>query len=164
LTARINQFLAFAKPPACRPEPVVLTQLFDELAMLLQPDLDEKRVALKLALCDKCSTVTADRELLRQAMFNLLQNAISFSPAGETVLLATVPEPSGCRVEISDRGPGVDPEDVASLFTPYFTTRSDGTGLGLAIVRQISNLHGWQVRYRPRDGGGATFSIEHLHG
>jgi signal transduction histidine kinase len=164
LTARINQFLAFAKPPACRPESVGLADLVDELAMLLQPDLDEKQISLKTVLTDRCSTVTADRELLRQALFNLLQNAINFSPAGETVLLSSVPESRGCRIEVSDRGPGVAADDVKSLFTPYFTTRTDGTGLGLAIVRQITNLHGWQVRYSPRDGGGATFSIEHLHG
>ena len=109
--------------------------------------------------------IAADRELLRQALFNLVQNAIHFSPENGTILLKVAPTQQGtCRLEVADSGPAVPEENVESLFTPYFTTRADGTGLGLAIVRQIATLHGWEVTYRRRPEGGAVFAIEGIHG
>ena len=165
LTARINQFLAFAKPPSVNLVATPLAPLVAELAMLLQPDLDDKHLRLEQSLSEACASVLADRELLRQALFNLLQNAIHFSPAGESIQVASAMDAAGqCRIDVSDHGPGVAAEAVDSLFTPYFTTRPDGTGLGLAIVQQIANVHGWQVRYEPRPGGGALFSLVGIHG
>lgn len=165
LTARINQFLAFAKPQTPHQEAVPLRQLFDELSMLLEPDLSEQHLRLETHLTPPETTVTADRELLRQALFNLLQNAIQFSPMGEAITItATRNNGLGCRIEVCDHGPGVAADSVDSLFTPYYTTRSDGTGLGLAIVRQIASAHGWQVDYRPRTGGGSQFMLENIDG
>jgi signal transduction histidine kinase len=164
VTARINQFLAFARPHEPTPERVELDRLIDELAMILQPDLETKNVALKREVPESAATVRADRELLRQALFNLVQNAVQFSPEGETVDVAVVPGHNGeCRIEVADRGPGVAEQSVASLFAPYFTTRPDGTGLGLAIVKRIAALHGWQTSYRERPGGGAIFSLDGIH-
>jgi signal transduction histidine kinase len=67
------------------------------------------------------------------------------------------------RLEILDRGPGVSAEHAPSLFTPYFTTRSDGTGLVLAIVRRLANAHGWEVGCTRRSGGGCVFWIDGIH-
>jgi len=164
LTARINQFLAFARPRQPAPELLDLARLLDELATLLQPDLETKNVALKREVPPSVATVHADRELLRQALFNLLQNAVQFSPEGETIDVVVVPgQNSDCRIEVADRGPGVAEQDVESLFTPYFTRWPNGTGLGLAIVKRIAVLHGWQAGYRPRPGGGAVFTLDGIH-
>jgi len=164
VTARINQFLAFARPHEPAPETVDLDRLIDELATILQPDLETKNVALEREVPASASTVRADRELLRQALFNLVQNAVQFSPEGQTVEVAVVPGHDGARrIEVADRGPGVARPSVASLFTPYFTTRPDGTGLGLAIVKRIAALHGWQTGYRERPGGGSVFSLDGVH-
>lgn len=165
LTARINQFLAFAKPPAVNETATPVAPLLEELNQLLQPDLDEHQLQIDAAIGNQCGTVQADRELLRQALFNLLQNAVQFSPAGERITVSAAHRPAGeCQIEISDRGPGVPAEQVDSLFTPYFTTRPEGTGLGLAIVQQIAAAHGWQVHYSDRPGGGACFAITGIHG
>jgi len=164
LTARINQFLAFARPRDPTPEPVHLDRLIDELAAILQPDLETRNVTLKREVPWSAGTVRADRELLRQALFNLLQNAVQFSPEGETIDVVVVPGQNGtCRIDVADRGPGVAQQNVDSLFTPYFTTRGDGTGLGLAIVKRIAVLHGWQTSYRHRPGGGAVFALDDIH-
>ena len=103
--------------------------------------------------------------MLRQALFNLLQNAIQASPAGATIETSVVCRRDGTRrFEVADRGPGV-PEVVAGkLFSPYFTTRPGGTGLGLAIVRRIAAAHGWEVGYTPRSGGGAVLWLDGIHG
>jgi signal transduction histidine kinase len=164
VTARINQFLAFARP--CQPDlqAVDIGQLLEELASIMQPDLDSHQLVLHSEVEPGARTVLADYELLRQVLFNLLQNAVHFSPDQGTIDVTVCRQ--GARqttVQVADRGPGVEPEAVDSLFTPYFTTRPQGTGLGLAIVRHIATLHGWEVTYRHRAGGGAVFEIGRLH-
>jgi signal transduction histidine kinase len=121
---------------------------------------------LKLAhRVDWPGTVRADREMLRQAIFNLLRNAIQFAPPqGSVTIVVKQGEHGRARIEVADGGPGVPPDKVDSLFTPYFTTRPDGTGLGLAIVRRIAAAHGWQSGYTPRAGGGSVFWLDGIHG
>lgn len=165
VTARINQFLAFAKPQQLVEAPTALEPLIRELDVLLQPDLDAKQMRIEYNLQQACAIVSVDRELLRQALFNLLQNAIQFSPEASIVSVESAAgRDTNCNIKVSDRGPGVSAEMVDSLFTPYVTSRADGTGLGLAIVKKIANLHGWHVRYQPREGGGSTFCLEGIHG
>jgi signal transduction histidine kinase len=164
VTARINQFLAFAKPVEPKREPVDVGQLIGQLAAILEPDLDSKSLSIDHAHPDSQPTVQADREMLRQALFNLFRNAIQFSPEGGAVEVRTQNgHAGGCRIEVADRGPGVPADQIDRLFTPYFTTRPDGTGLGLAIVRRIAVAHGWQSGYTPRPGGGSVFWLE-VHG
>lgn len=108
--------------------------------------------------------VRADLELLRQALFNLLQNAVQFSPAGSTIRVTAESDGMGrAVVKVADQGPGVAKDAVESLFTPYFTTRPDGTGLGLAIVRHIATMHDWSTRYHPDPSGGSIFEIGNIH-
>lgn len=159
VTARINQFLAFARP--CKPRLAAVRpgEVVAELAALVAPDLDAKR--LKLAASPPAEqTIEADREMFRQALFNLIQNAVQFSPEGSAIDVSFGSDREGTvRIEVADRGPGVPPEAVELLFTPYHTTRPDGAGLGLAIVRRIAAAHGWRTGYSPRPGGGAIFWI-----
>ena len=163
VTARINQFLAFARPSEPKPERFDPAELVGELAVLLEPDLDAKQ--LTLSRMASGTAILADREMLRQALFNLLQNAIQAAPEGGTVETSVVRGRDGrLRIEVADRGPGVPNEIVDTLFTPYFTTRAGGTGLGLAIVRRIAAAHGWEVGYTPRPGGGAIFWLDGIHG
>jgi len=165
VTARINQFLAFARP--CRPklEEVAVCQLAEELAVLLEPDLNAKNLSLDRKSLPSEETIRADRELLRQALFNLIQNAVQSSPEGGTVEISLRRGHDGYRrIEVADQGPGVAREAVESLFTPYFTTRPDGTGLGLAIVRRIAGAHDWTSGYTPRNGGGSVFWLDRIDG
>jgi signal transduction histidine kinase len=165
VTARINQFLAFARPAEPRIEKIAVGEVVDELAALLEPVLEAKDLSLDRHALGSDDTIQADRELFRQALFNLIQNAAQFSPQGGTIEMALR---GGLgrqkRIEVSDRGPGVPEGAVESLFTPYFTSRPDGTGLGLAIVRRIAMAHGWQTGYTPRPGGGSVFWLDQLDG
>jgi signal transduction histidine kinase len=165
VTARINQFLAFAKPIEPAPEPVDVDLLIDQLGGLLEPDLEAKGLALAHCRLKPPAVVEADREMLRQALFNLVANAVQFAGEGETVEISVQNgQDGGFRIEVADRGPGVPPDKVDSLFTPYFTTRSSGTGLGLAITKRIAAAHGWQLGYRERPAGGSIFWLDRIHG
>jgi two-component system, NtrC family, sensor histidine kinase HydH len=163
VTARINQFLAFVKPSEPKSERFDLAELVGELAVLLEPDLNIKH--LSIGRVAERNTILADREMLRESLFNLLQNAIQASPENEIVETSVVRRrDGGLRIEVADRGAGVPNEAVDRLFIPYFTTRAGGTGLGLAIVRRIAAAHGWEVGYSPRPGGGAIFWLDGIHG
>jgi signal transduction histidine kinase len=165
VTARINQFLAFARPREPKLEPVNVRELADELAMLMESDFQEKSLAFDRSALQTNTTVRADHDMLRQAVFNLVQNAVHASPNGNVVeILVRAGQDGTSRIEVLDRGPSISAETVDSLFTPYFTTRLDGTGLGLAIVRHIAGVHGWETGYSPRAGGGSSFWMDGLHG
>lgn len=164
ITARINQFLSFAKPCEPRVATVELVRLMEQLAALFEPDLATKDLTLDRHIHGPNPSVRADPELLRQALFNLICNAIQFSPALGTIEIVVRPaENRKWRIEVADRGPGISPDHLERLFTPYFTTRPDGTGLGLALVRRIATAHGWQCGYTPRPGGGSVFWLDGIH-
>ncbi len=108
ITARINQFLAYARP--CEParEKLHLATLVEELATLLLTDLQAAEVRLDWSRVGADDVVSADREMLRQALFNLLQNAIEFAPAGTSVDMSFCSQQDGrWRLEVADRGSGV---------------------------------------------------------
>ena len=109
------------------------------------------------------SRIEADEQLLRQALFNLLLNAIqAVNTNGEIQIIATKNNASDALLEIRDNGPGVPPDRRTEIFKPYFTTHQKGTGLGLAVVQQIVLAHGWEIECLPNEPRGAIFRITHL--
>lgn len=161
VTARINQFLAFARPSDAKLDSVSVEEFVQELQVLLQSDLDAAGLTLKTVRLNQSSFIRADRDQLRQLLFNLLQNAIAMAPQGSSVTISMCDGPRGTlRLEIADQGPGVPAEIVDSLFEPYVTRRAGGTGLGLSIVRRIAVAHGWDVGYQPGSEIGSVFWID----
>lgn len=109
--------------------------------------------------------VEADPDRLAQAVLNLVDNAVSFSPKGGTVEIS-LEQTAGCvRISIADRGPGFPPETTKKIFERWYTDRpeseaSDHTGLGLAIVKGITEGYGGTITAMSREGGGALFILE----
>ena len=161
VTARINQFLAFARQAELEMGPVAVSELVRELQSLLQSDLDARELRIEsIGLADP-PTIRADRDQLRQVLFNLLQNAIAFAPASSTITISMSPSQRGAyRLEVVDQGPGAADEVVESLFEPYVTKRPGGSGLGLSIVRRIAVAHDWNVGYKAGVQGGSVFWID----
>jgi signal transduction histidine kinase len=109
--------------------------------------------------------VTGDRDALKRAVANLLENAVRLAPEGSRIRLATGSEGDRAWVAVADEGPGIAPEDQPHVFDRFWRadkarSRADGgTGLGLAIVRQIAESHGGQVRLQSKVGVGSSFVI-----
>jgi signal transduction histidine kinase len=109
--------------------------------------------------------VTGDRDALKRAVANLLENAVRLAPAGSRIRLASDSEGDRAWVAVADEGPGISPEDQPHVFDRFWRadkarSRADGgTGLGLAIVRQIAESHGGHIRLQSKVGLGSSFVI-----
>ncbi|QDU26978.1 Sensor protein ZraS [Anatilimnocola aggregata] len=108
-------------------------------------------------------TTTADPDMLRRALLNLILNAVDAMPQGGQLHVTARTTPLGIEIEVADNGPGLQDDALARLFEPFFTTKSTGTGLGLAIVERIAEAHGGQVLAAncPKGGAAFTFCLPH---
>lgn len=120
------------------------------------------RPSVTLETPDHEIMLAVDPVLIRHALFNLIHNAVQAEPKGPVTVSVAPDERQGvrgCRLTVSDCGPGLVPAVMAKLFTPFFTTRPGGTGLGLSVAQQIALQHGGSIRGENRPEGGARFIV-----
>ncbi len=161
VTVRLNEFINYSKPREVRRSPVLVSAVVADVARALKSDLEDKEITLEQRV--EGITINADQQLLRQALFNLVLNAIqSVEPKGRIEIATRKSGPQEACFEISDNGPGVPESQRTEIFRPYFTTREKGTGLGLAIVKQIVMVHGWEIECLANDGKGALFRVSRI--
>jgi signal transduction histidine kinase len=161
VAAQLNEFINYSRPREIRRSVLPLGSVVTEVVRALNYDLEEKKIRLEIQ-GDQLS-IEADEQLLRQALFNLLLNAIqAVNGAGEIQVVAQRRDAAEATLEVRDNGPGVPPENRTEVFKPYFTTQKTGTGLGLAVVQQIVLAHGWEIQCLPNEPRGAVFRITHL--
>lgn len=148
----VRDYLAFARPLAdLELAPVELRALADDVIAVLEARAELARVALT-ATGGRC-TVTADARRVREAVFNLVDNALAASPAGGHVTIEIEPQ----AITITDTGAGLSPELAAA--PAFTTTRTEGTGLGLTIARAAIAQHGGALVFTPRPGGGTIARV-----
>jgi signal transduction histidine kinase len=161
VAAQLNEFINYSRPREVRPTVLSLNSVVGEVTRALNYDLEEKSIHLQTT-GDQVS-VLADEQLLRQALFNLILNAVQAVPAGGKIEVAMRRQGSSEAVlEVRDDGPGVPPEKRTEIFKPYVTTQKSGTGLGLAVCQQIVLAHGWEIECLANEPRGAVFRISHL--
>jgi len=157
----MRQFLSLAAPSAVNLEPVVVSEVIRYVVELLRPEAEARGIALALDLPDALPLLTADPAQLKQALVNLVINALQAVERGGRIVIGVRPNPAAgaLDLQVSDNGPGVPKDRMAAIFEPFFTTKSEGSGLGLWIVQQIASAHGGAVTVAAPDGGGAVFTL-----
>jgi two-component system, NtrC family, nitrogen regulation sensor histidine kinase NtrY len=139
-----------------------VSRVFVRLQRLLAPELATRHIELILSVEPETLEVTADAELLDQALINLLRNAMDAvreEPAARIALSAHQEPGAHVVISVDDTGPGIAPEQREKVFVPFFTTKRQGSGVGLTLVRQIATAHGATVNISDSPGGGARVRI-----
>jgi signal transduction histidine kinase len=135
--------------------------LMERLARTFEPRLRDAGLELAVEAVD--APVSVDTERLLQALFNLLDNAIKFAPAGSTIAVRTFVAGKVVNISIADEGPGIAAADLPRVFDQFFSAdparQRGGTGLGLAIAKKIIDGHGGTLTVSSEPGKGATFVI-----
>ena len=143
-------------------EPVPLGELVDQVAAEVGVSRADHAVTVVNGVGGELPPLRADRERLHQVLFNLLDNAFRFTPAGGTVTVAARRENGSCSVSVADTGPGIPDEHLTRVFERFYRVdssraRSDGgTGIGLAIARSVVEAHGGRIWAEAGAHGGAT--------
>lgn len=155
----ITRFLEFARPFQLRLSPCDIAEVIDQAIAQLDRHSPPFDVSIYKNYSPDIRPLPLDAELIVRVMYNLLLNAVEATPPGGAVTVKTRPLEGGVEVSVIDRGSGIDPNQIESIFNPFFTTKPAGVGLGLAIVSKIVDEHGGKVAAESEAGKGSVFRI-----
>ena len=147
---------------ALHPEPGSLGPMLEEAAAQMAPRAAEKGIALRLEPAAEMKAVF-DPKWTGEAVCNLLDNAVKYTPSGGAVTVRARAYEMFCRIDVSDTGPGIPEEEQAKIFRRFYRAsgayQAEGVGIGLYLVRQIAQGQGGYVKVASRPGEGSTFSL-----
>lgn len=169
LNGLVTSILDFSKLRAGRADlfidDVALGEVITSVISLLEASARGKDIEFRTDI-GPLPKIRADRNRIYQVLINLVGNAIKFTERGTVTVRASLAGTDMVRVEVEDTGPGIAPEDLAGIWTPFTrggdsdTRRSGGTGLGLAITKNLVELHGGTIRVRSEPAKGSVFILE----
>ncbi len=163
LNTIVGRFSDFSKMPTAQFTKVNVNESLRSALRLFEAQFNavgKPTITTELFLTDPLPEIDADPDLLHRAFQNLVLNALDAMPAGGTLTLRTFERDRNIRIEVTDTGKGLTPEECSRLFTPYYTTKQLGTGLGLAIVQSVISDHHGTISVSSDEGRGTSFKIE----
>jgi signal transduction histidine kinase len=159
LDSVVKRFLDFTRPPEMHQEESSLKEILEEVLAVEQPGFDRANIKVEARLDAGVGNVLVDKPLLRQALINLLVNALEATPGGGQLFVALRRRGEMAEIEIRDTGRGIAPEHRQRIFQLFFTTRPGGSGIGLASTFRTVQLHNGSIAFDSEVGRGTTFRI-----
>jgi two-component system nitrogen regulation sensor histidine kinase NtrY len=156
----VNEFSAFARFPTANPKTCALPPIIEETVALYKEG--HPNINFTISMSDYIPPLNLDRQQIKQAMINLVDNAIAAVKVEGNIFITLTHDPilKMVRIEVADTGSGISDEDKTRLFEPNFSTKKAGMGLGLTIVSTIVSDHNGMVRVQDNQPNGAKFVIE----
>ncbi len=156
----VDQFLRFAKPAPPRLEKAEVLSIIEETLQLLRPQIEKQRIQVQKEF-QPLPLILMDREQMKQAILNLLLNAVQAMPEGGPLSLkGQLPkEDRWVKLSIQDSGVGIPGQDIDKLFDPFFSTKEGGIGLGLSITHRIIDQHDGKIEVASEPGKGTLFTV-----
>lgn len=161
--------LAEVRQLALEQQPIDINQLITRTVMMLKPLADEKEIEVSHTLAENLPVALVDSDRMSQVFYNILVNAIRYSPCKGhvqvTTTVANSQDKPWLKISIEDNGPGIAPEDLPYVFDHFYRgdksrdRKSGGSGIGLAIVKQLVESHGGQVKVESTLGLGSVFFV-----
>jgi signal transduction histidine kinase len=151
--------LAYLHPIRPQPVAIALRQVINGAVNALELKLLEKSLSVDCSECNEFTVLKADEQLLEQAIYNLLLNAIEASPAGGLIEIESAVEQEWIYLRIADRGPGMPFVPEYHTPGPGPSTKRFGTGLGIPFAHKVCEAHGGTISFAPREGGGTRVTL-----
>jgi signal transduction histidine kinase len=162
INSRISEFLNYSRPADLELQPLDLKAEAEDALRMVEVKAQESGIETRVEQTGDVPLVMCDPEALRSVFTNLIINGLqAIDGEGGNLTIKISAENSGhnARIEITDTGHGIAPEDISKVFEPYFSTKDTGTGLGLAIVKKAVDDHGGTISVKSKLGDGTTFTI-----
>jgi signal transduction histidine kinase len=146
-------------------EAIGVSQLVDVCVTRVRPVAERKRIAITVEPIGGDLQLSGDRELMEYACYNLLTNAVKYSPQRTEVTVRAWTEAGYTRISVRDQGIGMDSKEVKQVFHKFYRTKKAeesgeaGTGIGLSIVQQIVEQHGGEIAVTSKPGEGSCFTL-----
>jgi PAS domain S-box-containing protein len=156
----LKTFLDFMRPVELQREPTPLAEVITEVLAVARPQIERARVEATAELAGSIPPVNADRQLLKQAILNLVLNAVEAMPGGGKLKVTLARRGNSAEVSVADNGRGIPGKYRARVFQLFFTTRPGGSGIGLASAYKIVQQHNGSIDFETEEGRGTTFRIE----
>jgi PAS domain S-box-containing protein len=160
LDAVVKRFLDFTRPMEVRLEATQLADVLKEVVEIAKPQLQKAKIHVAQLLPIDVPEVYVDRALLKQAVLNLVLNAVEAMPSGGQLRLMLSRRGEMAEIAVGDTGKGIPLENRQKIFQLFFTTRPGGNGIGLASTFRIVQLHNGSIDFTSEVGRGTTFRIE----
>jgi signal transduction histidine kinase len=158
----IHDNLSYIKEMAPQLAETDMNSLLGEIFTLYEDELAQRRIRVEKDFSPRMPLLMIDPQQIKQAVINILKNAMEAMENGGTLTIRTYPvdEAGEAAIEFGDTGPGVSSKAMHNIFNPYYTTKTRGTGLGLPITNRIVKAHEGKIELRNKDTGGAVFTIK----
>jgi signal transduction histidine kinase len=155
----LDDFLRYAGQLELDRHPTDLNELLEDLVDFFLPQAQAQRAKLRLRRSEDPLVADVDPKLIKQALLNLMINALQAMPEGGELILSAGREDGQALVDVIDTGKGIAPEAIDKIFNAYYTSKKGGTGLGLAMTRRIVREHGGELSVKSEPGKGSDFSL-----
>jgi signal transduction histidine kinase len=160
LNQTLSDLLVFSRDFVLHREPCSLDHLVSEVVNEMRAAATARRVAIEYRCEGRAILLAVDRIKLKQALLNLLKNAVEASPAMGEVVVTLGASAQQAYISMQDHGRGIAEVDMPRLFSPFFSTKEKGTGLGLTFAQKIVELHKGQIVVSNNPDAGVTFRVE----
>ena len=151
--------LDFAKPLELHLADESIDRLIQESLAVVETVAQARQVRIQSQFLGKIAPVPLDGMRIKQALINLVVNAVHASPEAETVMVACHQEQGRIVIDVRDLGSGIAKDRRELVFSPFFTTKKEGTGLGLPIVKKIAEAHDGSLEILDNPDRGVTFRL-----
>jgi nitrogen fixation/metabolism regulation signal transduction histidine kinase len=158
----VQSYKRLTQMPPPKMKKIQLSDYLGRLENLMTSEWKDRNIKLTCSVDPQSLEMAGDAGLIDQAVINLLRNAADAcagAEAPEVWLAARISARGKAIIEVSDNGPGIDPDKAEKIFMPFFTTKASGSGVGLSLVRKIMLVHSGSITAGEREGGGARFRL-----